>query len=180
MIFTNIPANLFFFFFVVLLNLNTTRTTKPHLVKTSRLVILRQPAHAEGHGYWPWTWILKSLWSMADPRRMRLYYTTYKHVLLIYLQGSLIPRLLPVFQCHTQKIGGAWYLIARDFTHASAEQPQTASNRVIATSWNSSWTLTWRSQPLTVNSDFRKQRFIDRNSTLPILSLYSSVLVMCN
>ena len=27
---------------------------------------------------------------------------------------SLVPRLLPVFQCYTQKNGGAWYLIARD------------------------------------------------------------------
>ena len=27
---------------------------------------------------------------------------------------SLVPRLLPIFQCYTQKNGGAWYLIARD------------------------------------------------------------------
>ena len=27
---------------------------------------------------------------------------------------SLVPRLLPVFQCYTQKNGGAWYLIAHD------------------------------------------------------------------
>ena len=31
-----------------------------------------------------------------------------------HISVSLVPRLLPVFQCYTQKNGGAWYLIARD------------------------------------------------------------------
>ena len=34
--------------------------------------------------------------------------------LTIRYVSSLVPRLLPVFQCYTQKNGGAWYLIARD------------------------------------------------------------------
>ena len=33
---------------------------------------------------------------------------------ILYHYNSLVPRLLPVFQCYTQKNGGAWYLIARD------------------------------------------------------------------
>ena len=40
---------------------------------------------------------------------------------------SLVPRLLPVFQCYTQKNKGAWYLTARDLRACMCPNSLTVS-----------------------------------------------------
>ena len=59
--------------------------------------------------------ILYNVMQSCDATKMcsGLYEKEKKPVVACHI-GSLVPRLLPVFQCYTQKNGGAWYLIARD------------------------------------------------------------------